>query len=192
MKNKIIAILLVFALTIGQVAGANAMGVLEGTEQNEISIEEISESVEDFSAMTGEDIGMKDEEISINEGRSEMEIKKEPVKIQTIEEDGITYYIETYYEGDKKYVKTYSDKMDDVSIVSIDEDNVYVDVYQLNDKETKYEKLSMEISNDTCSNDDNSVVAQAIKYNSKVKCSIGSYYYQNGNNKKTYGKKVKK
>lgn len=187
MKNKFLATILVCVLVINQAFGVNAMGKTETTSNKEMSISEVADSVEKIAEAFDVEIDEQEKKISLKKGIAEMEFEQKPIEVEVIEEEGITYYIETYYQDGKRYVKTYSDKMDDVSIISVDDSNVEINMYELNNSETGYNKLNIEVENSETSTDKNTVIAQAIRYNSKVKCSIGDYYYQTGSNgKKTY------
>lgn len=166
----------------------------EFDENNLCTLEEIEDYIEavngiEYAEVEEENISMEDavEEVFYSDEMYEADIcgKK-------ITECNDTKYVTEFYEEDNiTYAKTYSEDMQQMSIVSYDGEIINSDNYVYNTESGEYEKQHLElVCEELEQNKINDVWAQAISYSSKTKSAKWkdtTYWYQMGNSgKKTY------
>lgn len=164
------------------------------------SVEKIcsSEEIKDYiEAVDGEEqIEIAEESVSVEDAVEEVfyteEISEDNMTDSKVTEYADTKYVTEVYEEDNiTYVKTYSEDMLQMSVVSYDGEIINSDHYVYNAEKGEYEKQCVEVvCEDTLTEESKDVRAQAISYSSKTKSAKWkdtTYWYQKGNNgKKTY------
>lgn len=154
-------------------------------------IEEYIESVDgiEYTDIEEENVNIEDAVVDVfnNDNICELEISESEVT----EYNDTKYFTEIFEDGNITYVKTYSEDMLQMSIISYDGKTIISDNYIYNTEICEYEKQHLEIiCKATVDELNNDVFAQAITYNSKTKSAKWkdlTYWYQTGQNgTKTY------
>lgn len=162
--------------------------------EERLSAEEIEEYVESVDGIEYTEI--EEENISAEEAVEDV-FNDDEISELNLTESEITEYEDTKYiteiykDGNITYVKTYSEDMLQMSLVSYDGETILSDNYIYNNEIGEFEKQHLEfVCEDTENETTNDVHAQAIKYGSKTKSAEWKdsiFWYQTGNNgSKTY------
>lgn len=197
LSKKTLSMLLALILVFNTTGICQAKGGVNNNDTKETelcSAEEVEAYIESAEGITCTE--MEEESVTIEDAVDEV-FHSEDIEEAELEESKITEYEDTKYiteiyeEGNTTYVKTYSEDRMQMSIVSYDGVIINSDNYSYNAETGEYEKQHMElICEESQTESENNVWAQAVSYNSKTKSAKWKdtvYWYQTGNNgKKTY------
>ena len=189
MVSMVIAIMMVINMTGVCFAQDKSM-----SENQLCSFEEIESYIDAAEGIEYTEV--EEEKISTEEAVEEVFCSEEIIELDIYDEEiteynNIKYVTEIYEDGDITYAKTYSEDMQQMSIISYDGEIINSDSYVYNSEIGEYEKQHLElVCEEDVTGSGNKVWAQAISYSSKTKSAEWkdtTYWYQMGNNgKKTY------
>lgn len=190
--KKVMSMVLVTIFTF------NLTGVCYAQETQAFEKVYSSEEMKDYieSVEGCEKIEIDEKDVSVEDAVEEVfyteEVSEDDMTERKVTEYKDTKYITEVYEENKvTYVKTYSEDMLQMSVISYDGETINSDNYVYNAEKGEYEKQCVEVvCGDATAEKSKNVWAQAISYASKTKSAKWkdtTYWYQKGNNgKKTY------